>query len=133
MFYIVVLTIREANSLPFWRIDSVIQTVLIHVGPVVFLYYWFHRELHQHYLYSRYHSHHHSSIVPEPITRPRNFRKQKRSKISQSVYAVCLPFAEHIGYFTIFAVPLPTTVLNTTASIVSVLMGFMNNMGHRNF
>jgi hypothetical protein len=35
---------------------------------VEFLYYWLHRALHHHYLYSRYHSHHHSSIVTEPIT-----------------------------------------------------------------
>jgi len=41
---------------------------LLHAVPVEFLYYWFHRSLHHHFLYSRYHSHHHSSIVTEPIT-----------------------------------------------------------------
>ncbi|KAK6918096.1 hypothetical protein RJ641_016518 [Dillenia turbinata] len=88
IFYIEVLTIPEANSLPFWRIDGVIQIILIHVHPVEFLYYWFHRELHHHYLYSHYHSHHHSSILSR----------------------IHLP--EHIGYFTLFAIPLLTTVLN---------------------
>ncbi|KAK6918125.1 putative domain Wax2, C-terminal [Dillenia turbinata] len=120
IFYTVVLTIPEANNLPFWRIDGVIQTILLHVGPVEFLYYWFHRALHHHYLYSRYHSHHHSSIVTEPIT------------------SVTHPFTEHIVYFTLFAVPLLTTVLNTTASLVSVFgyvtyIDFMNNLGHCNF
>jgi aldehyde decarbonylase len=44
------------------------MTALLHAGPVEFLYYWFHRALHHHFLYSRYHSHHHASIVTEPIT-----------------------------------------------------------------
>jgi aldehyde decarbonylase len=54
--------------LPAWKTDGVIMAILMHAGPVEFLYYWFHRALHHHYLYSRYHSHHHSSIVTEPIT-----------------------------------------------------------------
>lgn len=54
--------------LPLWRMDGVIMTILLHAGPVEFLYYWLHRLLHHHYLYSRYHSHHHSSIATEPIT-----------------------------------------------------------------
>lgn len=56
------------THLPIWRADGVILTMLLHAGPVEFLYYWLHRALHHHYLYSRYHSHHHSSIVTEPIT-----------------------------------------------------------------
>jgi aldehyde decarbonylase len=39
--------------------------VLLHAGPAEFLYYWFHRTLHHHFLYTRYH---HASIVTEPIT-----------------------------------------------------------------
>jgi len=57
-----------ASNLPWWRTDGVILTAILHAGPVEFLYYWLHRALHHHYLYSRYHSHHHSSIVTEPIT-----------------------------------------------------------------
>ncbi|MFQ6664382.1 hypothetical protein Gotur_031515, partial [Gossypium turneri] len=56
------------SHVPYWRLDGVIITMLLHAGPVEFLYYWLHRALHHHYLYSRYHSHHHSSIVTEPIT-----------------------------------------------------------------
>ncbi|XP_011085187.1 protein ECERIFERUM 1 [Sesamum indicum] len=103
--------------LPVWRTDGVIITILLHVGPVEYIYYWLHRALHHHYLYSRYHSHHHSSIVTEPIT------------------SVIHPFAEHISYFVLFAIPLLGTVLNGTASLASVFgyityIDLMNNMGH---
>lgn len=58
--------------MPIWRTDGVIITSLLHSGPVEFLYYWLHRALHHHFLYSRYHSHHHSSIITEPITCQQN-------------------------------------------------------------
>ncbi|KAJ4832148.1 hypothetical protein Tsubulata_015984 [Turnera subulata] len=120
LFYIANRIIPQASGLPLWRTDGMILTLLVHAGPVEFLYYWLHRALHHHYLYSRYHSHHHSSIVTEPIT------------------SVIHPFAEHIAYFALFAIPLLTTVFTGTASIVSVFVyvifiDFMNNMGHCNF
>lgn len=61
-------TLGIASSLPAWRSDGIIITALLHAGPVEYLYYWLHRALHHHFLYTRYHSHHHSSIVTEPIT-----------------------------------------------------------------
>ncbi|KAI6702911.1 hypothetical protein NL676_012047 [Syzygium grande] len=64
-FYIGAMTLAEASCLPVWRSDGVITTILLHVRPVEFLYYWLHRALHHHYLYSRYHFLHHSSIVTE--------------------------------------------------------------------
>jgi aldehyde decarbonylase len=67
-FYVGYLLIPSARYLPAWRTDGAVATALLHAGPVEFLYYWFHRALHHHFLYSRYHSHHHSSIVTEPIT-----------------------------------------------------------------
>ncbi|XP_031277514.1 very-long-chain aldehyde decarbonylase CER1-like [Pistacia vera] len=108
------------SKLPLWRTDGIILTILLHSGPVEFLYYWFHRALHHHFLYSRYHSHHHTSIVTEPIT------------------SVIHPFAEHIVYFMLFAIPLLKTMLTRTASIISfagyvIHIDFMNNMGHCNF
>lgn len=120
LFYLGNLTLKGGSNLPFWRTDGVIMAFLLHVGPVEFLYYWLHRALHHHYLYSRYHSHHHSSIVTEPIT------------------SVIHPFAEHISYFMLFAIPLLTTTLTETASIVSFVgyitfIDFMNNLGHCNF
>ncbi|KAB1222663.1 Protein ECERIFERUM 1 [Morella rubra] len=108
------------SHLPLCQIDGILTTVLIHAGPVEFLYYWFHRALHHDYLYSRYHSHHHSSIVTEPIT------------------AVIHPFAEHIIYFMLFAIPMVATLLAGTASVVSITgyltyVDFMNNLGHCNY
>ncbi|OVA16052.1 Fatty acid hydroxylase [Macleaya cordata] len=109
-----------STHFPIWRTDGVVLTVLLHTGPVEFLYYWLHRALHHHFLYSRYHSHHHSSIVTEPIT------------------SVVHPFGEHILYFLLFTIPLLTMVLTQTASIIAftgyiTYIDFMNNMGHCNF
>ncbi|CAI9103423.1 OLC1v1001896C1 [Oldenlandia corymbosa var. corymbosa] len=120
LFYVFNMSLERATRLPWWRTDGVIMTVLLHVGPVEFLYYWLHRALHHHFLYSRYHSHHHSSIVPEPIT------------------SVIHPFAEHISYFLLFAIPTVTTVLLETASMTALVgyitfIDLMNNMGHCNF
>lgn len=52
--------------------------------------------------------------------------------------AVIHPFAEHLSYFTLFSIPLFTTVFTRTASIASfgayvTYIDFMNNMGHCNF
>ncbi|KAH7863576.1 hypothetical protein Vadar_019357 [Vaccinium darrowii] len=120
LFYIGLVTLPSASQLPIWRTDGVVLTILLHSGPVEFLYYWLHRALHHHYLYSRYHSHHHSSIVTEPIT------------------SVIHPFAEHVAYFTLFAIPLLTTLATGTGSIASfagylTYIDLMNNMGHCNF
>ncbi|GFY92063.1 fatty acid hydroxylase superfamily [Actinidia rufa] len=68
LFYIALAIIPGGYQIPMWRTDGVVLTALLHMGPVEFLYYWLHRALHHHFLYSRYHSHHHSSIVTEPIT-----------------------------------------------------------------
>ncbi|XP_047976263.1 very-long-chain aldehyde decarbonylase CER1-like isoform X1 [Salvia hispanica] len=120
MLYTVPLFYEAAKHLPWWRTDGVIWTFLVHAGPVEFLYYWLHRALHHHFLYSRYHSHHHSSIVTEPIT------------------SVIHPFAEHIAYFLLFSLPFFTTIYMKNISILSVTVyftyiDFMNNMGHCNF
>ncbi|KAJ0654021.1 hypothetical protein HanOQP8_Chr15g0590191 [Helianthus annuus] len=68
LYYLINYYLEGAQHLPIWRLDGVIIVIVLHVGPVEFLYYWFHRALHHHFLYNRYHSHHHSSIVTEPIT-----------------------------------------------------------------
>ncbi|CAI8613865.1 unnamed protein product [Vicia faba] len=118
--YIGYMIFPMASNLPWWRTDGVILTAILHAGPVEFLYYWLHRALHHHYLYSRYHSHHHSSIVTEPIT------------------SVTHPFAEHLAYFTLFAIPLFTPLFIYKSSVVAIYgyifyIDFMNNMGHCNF
>ncbi|KAL4585998.1 hypothetical protein LXL04_010627 [Taraxacum kok-saghyz] len=120
LYYIGIYYLDNAKHLPLWRLDGVIIVTLLHMGVVEFLYYWLHRALHHHYLYNRYHSHHHSSIVTEPIT------------------SVIHPFGEHIAYFTLFAIPLLTMTLTKTGSIVAfagyvTYIDVMNNMGHCNF
>uniref|UniRef100_A0A0D3C4U9 Fatty acid hydroxylase domain-containing protein n=2 Tax=Brassica oleracea TaxID=3712 RepID=A0A0D3C4U9_BRAOL len=118
--YLVKVYLIGTDTLPFWRLDGLVLVALLHAGPAEFIYYWFHRALHHHFLYSRYHSHHHSSIVTEPIT------------------SVVHPFAEHIAYSLILVMPLVTTFLCGTVSIVSFALyityiDFMNNLGHCNF
>ncbi|KAL3651163.1 hypothetical protein CASFOL_007566 [Castilleja foliolosa] len=120
LFYIANSIIANMSFLPIWRTDGVIITALLHAGPVEYLYYWLHRALHHHYLYSRYHSHHHASIVTEPIT------------------SVIHPFGEHIAYFVLFAIPILTTAFAGASSMVSLFgyityIDLMNNMGHCNF
>ncbi|KAG6499457.1 hypothetical protein ZIOFF_039245 [Zingiber officinale] len=120
LFYLAFMYIPSGRNLPLWRSDGALLIALLHMGPVEFLYYWFHRALHHHFLYTRYHSHHHASIVTEPIT------------------SVIHPFAEHIVYFLLFSIPTLTATLCGTASIISMIgyiayIDFMNNLGHCNF
>ncbi|KAK7286935.1 hypothetical protein RJT34_22303 [Clitoria ternatea] len=120
LFYLAAYKLPGASQIPLWRTDGFVMMMLLHTGPVEFLYYWLHRALHHHFLYSRYHSHHHSSIVTEPIT------------------SVIHPFAEHISYFLLFAIPKLTLVFSRTASVGAIAayityIDFMNNMGHCNF
>ncbi|XP_043704278.1 very-long-chain aldehyde decarbonylase GL1-5-like [Telopea speciosissima] len=118
--YVVVMYLPGSARMPLWKWNGLVLTILLHMGPVEFLYYWFYRALHHHFLYSRYHSHHHSSIVTEPIT------------------AVIHPFAEELVYFLLFVIPMLSILFTGTAS-VGVMVGyvtyidFMNYMGHCNF
>ncbi|CAM0880510.1 unnamed protein product [Alopecurus aequalis] len=110
----------NGRHLPLWRTDGAILMALVHAGPIEFLYYWFHRALHHHVLYTRYHSHHHASIVTEPIT------------------SVIHPFAEVLAYMVLFTTATTSSYLTGTASIMTfqiymTYIDFMNNMGHCNF
>jgi aldehyde decarbonylase len=68
LFYLGAVHLPGGQHLPLWRTDGAVLIALLHAGPVELIYYWFHRALHHHFLYTRYHSHHHASIVTEPIT-----------------------------------------------------------------
>ncbi|XP_038970916.1 very-long-chain aldehyde decarbonylase GL1-6-like isoform X1 [Phoenix dactylifera] len=118
--YMVNMVVPGGSHLPWWETRGVVLIILLHMGPVEFIYYWLHRALHHHFLYLRYHSHHHASIVTEPIT------------------SVIHPFAEELSYFVLFAFPLVTAALTGTLSIAAVVgypmyVDFMNYMGHCNF
>ncbi|KAG9440237.1 hypothetical protein H6P81_020402 [Aristolochia fimbriata] len=120
IYYLINHYVSGASHLPMWRTDGMILTILLHMGPVEFLYYWLHRALHHHYLYSRYHSHHHSSMVTEPIT------------------SVTHPFVEILSYFSLFSIPHLVMSFTGTASLLAIAtyltyIDFMNTMGHCNF
>ncbi|XP_074264235.1 very-long-chain aldehyde decarbonylase CER1-like [Silene latifolia] len=120
LFYLGYWGLESRRNMALWRSEGVLLMFLLHAGPVEFLYYWLHRALHHHFLYSRYHFYHHSFIVTEPIT---------------SVIFSC---AEHIAYYVLFAIPVLTVILTGLGSIVALALyltyiDFMNNMAHCNF
>nr|VDC80103.1 unnamed protein product [Brassica rapa] len=41
--YLTKVYVLGTNTVPFWRVDGVVQVALLHAGPVEFIYYWFHR------------------------------------------------------------------------------------------
>ncbi|KAJ1395437.1 putative domain Wax2, C-terminal [Sesbania bispinosa] len=62
----------------------------------------------------------------------------QQAKLQKRCIAVIHPFAEHISYFLLFAIPKLTLVFTNTASLVAMVgyvtyIDFMNNMGHCNF
>ncbi|RWR86246.1 protein ECERIFERUM 1-like protein [Cinnamomum micranthum f. kanehirae] len=120
IFYMARMLMDASKNLPLWRTDGAVLLALFHMGPVEFLYYWLHRALHHHFLYSRYHSHHHSSIATEPIT------------------SVIHPFAEILLYYLLFTIPFLAMAFTGTASVSAAAgyltyLDFMNNLGHCNF
>ncbi|XP_057420433.1 very-long-chain aldehyde decarbonylase CER3 isoform X2 [Lotus japonicus] len=56
------------QHLPLWNSKGLIVALLLHVGLSEPLYYWVHRRFHGEYLFTHYHSLHHSSPVPESFT-----------------------------------------------------------------
>ncbi|KAI4353096.1 hypothetical protein L6164_002070 [Bauhinia variegata] len=96
LYYIGYMIFPAAKNLPLWKTDGAVLIALLHAGPVEFLYYWFHRALHHHFLYSRYHSHHHSSIVTEPITSAVFTRTA--SVASLCAYITYIDFMNNLGH-----------------------------------
>uniref|UniRef100_A0A0D9XKH3 aldehyde oxygenase (deformylating) n=1 Tax=Leersia perrieri TaxID=77586 RepID=A0A0D9XKH3_9ORYZ len=107
LLYLGALYMPGGQYLPLWRADGAVLIALLHAGPVEFLYYWFHRALHHHFLYTRYHSHHHASIVTEPIT----------LLFSIPLIACALTGTASIIAFEVYV----------------IYIDLMNNMGHCNF
>ncbi|KAG9143714.1 hypothetical protein Leryth_018886 [Lithospermum erythrorhizon] len=56
------------GSLPLWNGNGVIAITSLHVAVSEPLYYWAHKAFHGIYLFTHYHSLHHSSAVPQPFT-----------------------------------------------------------------
>ncbi|XP_039686501.1 very-long-chain aldehyde decarbonylase CER3 [Medicago truncatula] len=56
------------QNLPLWNIKGLIAALMFHVGISEPLYYWVHKKFHGHYLFTNYHSLHHSIPVPQSVT-----------------------------------------------------------------
>lgn len=108
------------EGVPTWDGRGILVAFLVHAGPVEWIYYWGHRALHHHYLFTRYHTHHHSSFVTQPITSSNH------------------PFLEHLFYHSLFSMPLATAFLLGHFSVglvyvYALFVDFMNSWGHCNF
>lgn len=114
------LPVFGARTYPIWDYGGLAICLLLHMGPTEAIYYWLHRALHNHYLYTRYHSHHHALFIPEAN--------------SGTVH----PFAEHLAYAGNFIIPILGTWTLGRLSVSTVyiyLIGFdiVNAAGHCNF
>lgn len=56
------------QHLPIWNVKGLFVALILHVGVSEPLYYWVHKKFHGDYLFTHYHSLHHSSPVPESFT-----------------------------------------------------------------
>ncbi|MCO5563553.1 hypothetical protein L7F22_017198 [Adiantum nelumboides] len=105
---------------PAWDWWGIPIVLVVHAGPVEWIYYWGHRALHHHFLFRRYHQHHHVSFVTQPITSSNH------------------PFLEHMFYNVLIGLPLVATILLGHPSIgifyaYVMFVDFMNSWGHCNF
>ncbi|PIA46084.1 hypothetical protein AQUCO_01600391v1 [Aquilegia coerulea] len=56
------------TNLPIWNSKGYLFALLLHIAVVEPLYYFVHMLLHSDYLFTNYHSLHHSSVVPQTLT-----------------------------------------------------------------
>ncbi|MCO5603879.1 hypothetical protein L7F22_058033 [Adiantum nelumboides] len=110
----------RAENLPAWDSWGLLIVFLMHIGPVEWLYYWGHRALHHHFLFTRYHQHHHSAFVPQPISANNH------------------PFIEIMFYQMLFTMPMFASVVLGHCSLGTIyvyvlFIDFMNAWGHCNF
>lgn len=63
------LPLMTINSIPLWNTKGLVALIVLHVTFSEPLYYFLHRTFHSNtYLFTHYHSFHHSSPVPHPMT-----------------------------------------------------------------
>ncbi|KAL8138184.1 hypothetical protein V2J09_004185 [Rumex salicifolius] len=107
------------SSLPLWNTKGLITALILHVVFSEPLYYYLHRQLHGDLLFSRYHSLHHSSPVPQPFT------------------AEHATFLEHLLMIPVIGVPVFGTCVLGNGSVLVVyayILGFdfLRCLGHSN-
>ncbi|KAF3452866.1 hypothetical protein FNV43_RR03299 [Rhamnella rubrinervis] len=107
------------ETLPLWNAKGLITLLILHIGVSEPLYYWVHRSFHGNYLFTNYHSLHHSSPVPQPFT------------------AGNASFLEHLVLSIILGIPILGACLVGYGSI-SLIYGyvavfdFLRALGHSN-
>ncbi|TYH60454.1 hypothetical protein ES332_D08G293600v1 [Gossypium tomentosum] len=107
------------DEFPIWNTKGFITLMLLHVMVSEPLYYWMHRFFHGRYLFTHYHSLHHSSSVPHPFT------------------AGHATFLEHLILSMVIGIPIMGSILmgsGSTSMIYGYVLGFdfMRCMGHSN-
>ncbi|XP_077222889.1 very-long-chain aldehyde decarbonylase CER3-like [Tasmannia lanceolata] len=107
------------RNLPLWHLGGCIFALFLHMGVSEPLYYWIHKHLHTDYLFTNYHSLHHSSAVPQPFT---------------AGHATLL---EHLILSVIIGIPILGATLVGWGSISMIysyffIFDFLRSMGHSN-
>lgn len=113
------LTFPFIGNLPLWDWRGAVTAMILHMGVSEPLYYFIHKSLHHDYLFTNYHSLHHSSKVPQSFT---------------AGFATPL---EHLILTVIMGIPiLGSSLLGYgSASLISghiLLFDFFRCMGHSN-
>ncbi|XP_077216204.1 very-long-chain aldehyde decarbonylase CER3-like [Tasmannia lanceolata] len=107
------------GNLPLWNWRGCIFALLLHVGISEPLYYWIHKRLHEGYLFTHYHSLHHSSAVPQAYTAGNG------------------TLLEHLILSVIIGIPTLGATLVGSGSIFMIysyflIFDFLRSMGHSN-
>ncbi|XP_050219559.1 very-long-chain aldehyde decarbonylase CER3 [Mercurialis annua] len=107
------------ENVPFWNSKGLIAILLLHIGVSEPLYYWVHRYFHGGYLFSHYHSIHHSSPVLHPFT------------------GATKSFLEHLILAAIIGIPVIGSLIMGYGSIITIygyilVYEFLTCLGHSN-
>lgn len=137
------------NSLPLWNTKGLIALIVLHVTFSEPLYYFLHRSFHRNnYFFTHYHSFHHSSPVPHPMTGNNNNNPINPKKVCFLLIVVitsliCLVAAgnatllENLILCVVAGVPLIGSCLFGVGSLsviygYAVMFDFMRCLGHCN-
>ncbi|MED6168406.1 Very-long-chain aldehyde decarbonylase cer3 [Stylosanthes scabra] len=107
------------RDLPMLNVKGLIIGLILHVGISEPLYYWGHRKFHGHNLFNRFHSLHHSSLVPQCLT------------------AGHATFVEHLGLAIVIGIPILGACMMGYGSACliygyTLIFDFLRCLGHSN-
>ncbi|KAJ9141201.1 hypothetical protein P3X46_031769 [Hevea brasiliensis] len=107
------------DNVPLWNTKGLITVLVLHVGISEPLYYWVHRNFHGSFLFTHYHSIHHSSTVLHPFT------------------GATATFLEHLALTTITGIPIIGSYMMGFGSRIMIYcyilaFDFLRCLGHSN-